>query len=830
MQFALFLCATESVAAEISGPDAATFQKTIRPLLQKHCLRCHSGKKQEADFRVDTLGPDILQEKKAEIWHELINRVNSGEMPPKKEPRLSQDELTQLSDWVFAGLKRVSDSAQGSGGRVVIRRLNRQEYNNTIRDLVGVPFEAGADFPSDPAAYGFDNVGSALSVSPLHMTKYVLAARKVLDRAIVTGEQPKRERWRIQAERRSKEDRGYYYENDEKYGNTGVFTTREARDDRGRRILWALGDTSKHFPSTEFHHLRPVEKTRFSGGTLKGLDFTYPVAGEYIIRVRAYGHYAKPDMPGHYLFGPPRLNVTSHGLPVLQCDVPATEDAPKAYETRFYADALTTDIYIRNRTDYSFQQIRRDVGSFGRWSIDQPIPFLAVDWYEIDGPVYEQWPPESHTRILFPSENRENEDVYAREVIEAFATRAFRRPASQEEVDRLVEGFKRARPNKANFEEAIKVPLIAVLCSPGFLFLTEPLPDGEDEARPLDDFELASRLSYFLWSSMPDGELSTLAKDGKLRDAGVLDRQINRMLKDRKSRALVDNFTGQWLGLRKLGDVTPDLGMFPRFGEHLEKSIASEARSFFAEILENDLSVINFVDSDFVMLNERLARFYEIEGVRGEHFRKVPLKPKYHRGGLLTQAAMLLMTSNGTRTSPVKRGVWILENVLGDPPSPPPPDAGEIPPPKVPGPRQATVRERLALHRSTPACAACHAKIDPLGFALENYDGSGFYREKESSRDHVVPHPQDPDVDPSGELPDGRSFTGVEELKQIMLEEEDKFLNCLSEKLLVYALGRGLGYADRATVEELSELLKRNDYHLRGLITNIVKTKAFQTK
>jgi hypothetical protein len=190
----------------------------------------------------------------------------------------------------------------------------------------------------------------------------------------------------------------------------------------------------------------------------------------------------------------------------------------------------------------------------------------------------------------------------------------------------------------------------------------------------------------------------------------------------------------------------------------------------------------------------------------------------------------LLMTSNGTRTSPVKRGVWILENVLGDPPSPPPPDAGEIPPPKVPGPRQATVRERLALHRSTPACAACHAKIDPLGFALENYDGSGFYREKESSRDHVVPHPQDPDVDPSGELPDGRSFTGVEELKQIMLEEEDKFLNCLSEKLLVYALGRGLGYADRATVEELSELLKRNDYHLRGLITNIVKTKAFQTK
>jgi hypothetical protein len=476
---------SESIAAEIPGPDSTTFHNTIRPLLQKHCLRCHGDKKQEADFRVDTLGPDILQEKKAEIWHELINRVNSGEMPPRKEPRLSQDELTQLSDWVFSGLKRVTDSAQGSGGRVVIRRLNRQEYNNTIRDLVGVPFEAGADFPSDPAAYGFDNVGSALSVSPLHMTKYVLAARKVLDRAIVTGEQPKRERWRIQSERRSKKDRGYYYENDEKYGNTGVFKTREEKEDRGRRILWALGDTSEHFSSTEFYHLRPVEKTRFTGGTLKGFEFTYPNAGEYIIRVRAYGHYARPDMPGHYLFGPPRLNVTSHGLPVLQCDVPATEDAPKVYETRFYTEALTTNIYIRNRTDHSSQQVRRDVGRFGRWSIDQPIPFLAVDWYEIDGPVNDPWPPESHTRILFPSKNRENEDVYAREVLEAFTTRAFRRPASQEEVDRLVEGFKRARPNKESFEEAIKVPLIAVLCSPGFLFLCEPESSTDKENAPL---------------------------------------------------------------------------------------------------------------------------------------------------------------------------------------------------------------------------------------------------------------------------------------------------------------------------------------------------------
>ncbi len=819
--------ATVLAGAELPGPDATTFQRTIHPLLQKHCFHCHGEKKQEAELRIDRLGADILKEKKAEIWHELINRVNSGEMPPKNEAQLSQVELNQLSDWVFGGLKRVTNAAQGSDGRVVIRRLNRQEYSNTIRDLIGIPFDAGEDFPADPSAFGFDNVGSALSVSPLHMEKYVRAARKAIDRAIVTGEQPKRERWRIQSERRSKEDRGYYYENDAKYGNTGVYKTREEKADRGRRILWALGDTSKHFPSTEFYHLRPVEKTRFYGGTLKGLEFTYPNAGEYIIRVRAYGHYARPDMPGHYLFGPPRLNVTSYGLPVLQCDVSATEDAPRVYESRFYTEALTTNIYIRNRTDHSFQQIRRDVGSFGRWSIDQPIPFLAVDWYEIDGPVYDQWPPTSHARIFFDSKNRADEPAYAREVLEAFASRAFRRPARADEVARLVAGFKQARPNKASFEEAIKVPLIAVLCSPQFLFLTEP---SREQERKLSDYELASRLSFFLWSSMPDDELFDLAKAGKLRMDGVLDRQVQRMLKDPKSAAFVDNFTGQWLGLRKLGDVAPDRSIFPRYGEHLEESMAGEARSFFAEILYNDLSVMNFVDSDFVMLNERLARFYEIEGVRGEHFRKVPLKPEYHRGGLLTQAAMLSMTSNGTRTSPVKRGVWILENLLGDPPSPPPPDAGEIPPPKVPGPKQATVRERLAIHRATPACAACHAKIDPLGFALENYDGSGFYREKESSRDHLISHSQDPDVDPSGELPDGRSFTGVEELKQILLKEEDKFLDCLSEKLFVYALGRGLAYTDHTTIEDLRATLKQNNYHLRGLITSIVKTNAFQSK
>jgi hypothetical protein len=302
------------------------------------------------------------------------------------------------------------------------------------------------------------------------------------------------------------------------------------------------------------------------------------------------------------------------------------------------------------------------------------------------------------------------------------------------------------------------------------------------------------------------------------------------MLKDPKSRALVENFTGQWLGLRNLGEVVPDDRLFPRYGEHLEESMAGEAKSFFAEILHHDLSVLNFIDSDFTMLNERLARFYEIKGVKGNHFRKVALKPEDHRGGLLTQASMLTITSNGTRTSPVKRGVWILENMLADPPPPPPPDAGEIPPPKVSGLGQLTVRQRLAVHRSVPACAACHAKIDPLGFALENYDASGLYRTKESSKNQLNPHPRDPDVNALGKLPDGNTFTGAKELKQLLLKDEDRFLDCLSEKLLIYALGRGLNYADRDTVRQLRQSLKSSNYQLRGLITDIVRTDAFQAK
>ncbi|OAI49990.1 hypothetical protein AYO44_06045 [Planctomycetaceae bacterium SCGC AG-212-F19] len=809
-------------AEEMQPADEKTFAEVIQPVLQKHCVRCHGADKPKAGLRVDRLGADMFKEKSAAVWHEIADRVNRGAMPPKNEPPLSRDELTRLSNWIAREQQRSTALARKTGGRIVLRRLNRTEYRNTIRDLLGVPNDAALELPEDPAAHGFDNIGAALTLSPLHLEKYLRAARKAIDLAIVTGPQPPRERWRFYAERRNKDDRGYYYANDTPQGN------QLNRNERGRFIAWCLGGGSPEHHTEGFEHLHPVREDEYRTHVLRAIDFTYPRAGEYIVRVRAFGHYPGDARPEDYHFGAPRLHVASNGIRVLACDVEAPRAAPKVYEARFFSDAVRTTVFVRNRYDFSPVQVNQLLNQrLNSHAPDYPQPYLAVNWYEIDGPIYDTWPPPSHQRILFPSQNRGNEEVYAREVLTKFVRRAYRRPVTNEEIGRLVAGFLKARPDKESFEEAIKVPLIAVLCSPDFLFLAEPRE--QKTPQPLTDHELAARLSYFLWSSMPDDELFRLAEAGRLRDGKVIDEQMARMLRDPRSRELVKNFTGQWLGLRQLGRVVPDRKLFPLYDGHLQESMAGETEAFFGELLDHDHSVLKLLDADFTLLNERLARFYDIPGVKGDHFRKVDLKPEYQRGGLLTQASILTVTSNGTRTAPVKRGLWILENLLADPPPPPPPNVGEIQP-QVPGLDKVTVRERLALHRSVAACAACHARIDPLGFALENYDASGRYRTQESSHSQLDTHVRDPRIDASGQLPDGRSFKNVQEVKKLLLQDEDRFLNCLCQKLLIYALGRGLEYADRDMVNQLRQSLKGDGYRVSGLIASIVKSEAFQTK
>jgi hypothetical protein len=399
---------------------------------------------------------------------------------------------------------------------------------------------------------------------------------------------------------------------------------------------------------------------------------------------------------------------------------------------------------------------------------------------------------------------------------------AYRRTVTPEEVEEKLKLFDAASGQSQSFIDAIQVPLAAVMVSPSFLYLVESTPTGE----PLNDFELASRLSFFLWSSMPDPELLRLAQQQTLRQPDVLRAQVDRMVKDGRIGAFVQNFAGQWLGLRDVGANPPAADLFRHYDRHLETSMVRESEAFFREILDHDLDVMNFVDSDFVVINERMARFYGIDGVRGDHFRRVSISPEIPRGGVMTHASILTTTSNGTRTSPVKRGTWILKNILGTDPGLPVANAGEIAP-KVPGIDKATVRKRLEIHRELPQCARCHDKIDPLGFALENFDASGFYRKQEGFGYQGRIERDDPVIDATSQLPDGTKIDGIHGLQRELLKKEELFLACLTSKMMTYALGRELTLADRPAVQQTVQLLQRSDRSLRSLIHTIVSSKSF---
>jgi len=900
---------------ETYKPDAAGYQQKAAPFLKKHCAACHGAEEQEGDFRVDEHLPnDFVTRSSVEKWTEVLHMLQSGQMPPEDRPRPDQESLQQVIDWITA--QRVHGEQHRSDRSLMLRRMNRAEYNNTIHDLLSLDIEPAADFPADPAAGGFDNVGSALTISPLHLEMYVAAAQRIIDRAIVTEAQPPTPiRWRFQPEE----------------GNQGLDRYRVNID--GQRILVNAGNNQIREGMTVL---------RFSGWDRNcGFRaFKVPHSGEYVIRIRAAGitpaeeaarkagpayhlhrqqeqesrlataeerrrrrssfdRYVWPSVQEHfandrcYRYGPPRLKIggTLGGRirVIKEFDVEAPVDKPEVYEATAWFDPTPAGVSISN-----VYQVPRHQHNFWFQTHDEfPRPELLIDWIELEGPIHPQWPPASHTAIFIDSPHRGKDEVaYARDVLAHFMRKAYRRPLLDEEVASKVALFKRVRPSKPSFEEAIKTPLIAVLASPHFLYMVEeqsespvatapPLrkfrdktgrtmearilrvrddqvlieradgakfttaidlfaaPDQEfirkfqpvvaSPRRKLNDHALAVRLSYFLWSTMPDKQLFELADAGRLSQPQELRQQVQRMLTDPKAQALVENFAGQWLGLREIGANPPSREIYPRYDDHLEVSLRGESEAFFQHILQNDLPVKNFLQSDFVTVNERLARHYDLRGVSGDAFRPVQVPADSHRGGLLTQASILSITSNGTRTSPVNRGVWVLENLLGDPPPPPPPNAGDIPP-GVPGIDKVTVRERLKLHREQTQCARCHNQIDPLGFALENFNAAGEWREQETQGNRTEPRQDDPPIDASAQLPDGQTFVGVEGLQQQLLQREEQFRVCLAEKMIAYALGRELGYADQPAINQAAAAMQKQGSTVRELIQHIVGSEAFQAK
>ncbi len=822
------------------------FEKLLPPFIEKNCIACHGPDKQKGDLRLDTLPPDFKDPSVVEKWEEVVDSISNHDMPPEDEPQPSTEEIVAVASFLETRLAEAEIEERST--RVVLRRMNRAEYDNTIRDLIGVDFDPADSFPADPPAGGFDNIGSALSMSPMQLELYYDAAREILDRALVEGPQPESVKWRFDPE----EGKG--------------FSTDKYLVERGenKRVILNEGGNSVKGDFTIIHHE--------AWNTAVNLrNFSVPAAGEYTVRIRAATFVPSRDEvveatgkllaekrdkdiaknPGRreraekeyerllrhfskdpiYDYGPARMKVTKtlDGSPhnIAEIDVhggikPAIYEIPTHF-TRENAGIRVENSYYVPSILENFRYIEES---------EFPRPELAIDYIEIDGPVHPVWPPASHSGILFDSPNKDTDErAYAREVLTRFMTRAYRRPLRPGELEARMSLFEKLRPEKPSFVEAIKAPLAATLASPNFLYLVEPEAPGApgEGPRPLAPFEIASRLSYFLWSSMPDDDLFALASSGKITEPAVIRQQVDRMLADPRSRAFVKNFAGQWLGLRNVGANPPVQRLYPEYDYHLETSIVRETEGFFEEILRKDLDTRNFIRSDFVTINERLARFYGIPGVRGDAIRSVPVPENSRRGGLVTQASVHTITSNGTRTSPVVRGTWVLKTLLGTDPGLPVANVGEIQP-DVPGIDKATVRQRLAIHREVASCARCHDKIDPLGLALENFDAAGRWREREGHGFNGRVRSSDPAIDASAKMPDGTEFVGVQGLQEELLKKDGLFQNSLATQLATYALGRELGFSDRPAIRSFVETMGENGNSLRSLIAAIATSELFTTK
>lgn len=776
---------------------------SIRPILERHCLECHSGEEPKGELRLDQLAVDFSDEAIRKQWRAVLNRLTSGEMPPKEKPRPPAQDIQTLTEWINGQIDDAEAAQRVAQGRVVLRRLNRVEYKNTVQDLLGVDVDLKELLPLDSSADGFDNVGEALHVSSFLMERYLEAADTALNVAIVNGPKPPSERKR------------YSYKDER-----AIIGDREEFAADGHTIFRQLDDAVVFFSST----YSPTV-----------LGWFYPqIRGQYRFRISAYG-FQSPDKPVTFQVQAGGLGMAGTSHLVGYFDAPP--DKPTVFE---FVDRMepTNTIHIVPYGTGREQEVRKEGAEKYQGA------GLAVQWVDVEGPLNDTWPPESHRRIFgdlpqapAPLDNNHPDRVEvvsevpmadADRILRLFARRAFRRPVTDDDLKPFMAIVEARLAENYSFERAVRVGLASVLVSPEFLFLREA--PGK-----LDDFALASRLSYFLWSSMPDEELLAFAEQQKLDQPDTLHAQVERLLQDPKAAAFTKNFVGQWLGLRNIDFTEPSFILYPEFDDMLKHSMVRESEMFFAEVLKNDLSLMNFVASDFTMLNGRLAKHYGISGVDGWEFRKMPLPADSHRGGVLTMASVLKVTANGTSTSPVTRGAWVLERILGTPPPRPPENVALEP--DIRG--ATTIREQLAKHRQVATCASCHSRIDPPGFALESFDVIGGWREnyrssgngKPVTRDgRQMPYLEGPAIDPADVLPDGRAFRNIDELKQLLMEDKDQIARALTIKLLTYATGGAPAAADQPQVDAIVAKVREKNFGFRTLIHEIVASELFRNK
>ncbi len=817
-------------------------------------MACHNNGTKTAGVTFQDYKTEAAALEQPYVWEDVRTMLLRGTMPPEGFPRPEQDAVDKVLAWINKGLEEAADNAKPDPGRVTARRLNRTEYNNTVHDLLGVDFHPADDFPVDDSGYGFDNIGDVLTVSPVLMEKYLSAAGKIARSAIVTDRRPPKPTvTRLQAPRVEGEIESIGSQIEVLYSPEGrlvvpfkfpasgdyefVMDFNDRRTVPPPRPDW-MNDLDEIIAEAKTWTEEKVTDKKVTGRlNIDRRDARRMIAmfeGEQVDNDWVISHdalMAKLEETREYVEKNPEKHVppapvlpvvlSIDGKQILEKTAGDRDYSEGGDHARVHIDAGTHEI----RAEFLDQQHRPWNPNALEWADyrrdqDKDRRLLDIDFVDVKGPFDAAPPPlpESHKEIMEcnPTDPVEQQRC-AKRIVSKLTRRAFRRPPSAQEVDKLAGFVKLATDQGASFTEGVQVALQAILVSPQFLFRIERDPDPTDAkaTHRISDYELASRLSYFLWSSMPDDELLSAAGRGELRsDEGVI-KQVRRMLADPKSQALAKNFAGQWLELRNLDRVNPDPDLFPEFDQELRRSMRKETELFFQAMLNEDRSILDFLTADFTFVNEPLAKLYGIEGVKGREFRRVEVDGN-ERGGLLSQAGILTVSSYPTRTSPVLRGLWVLENILDSPPPPPPPGVPTFDESKVG--KDASLREQLEQHRSNPSCAVCHKRMDNLGFGLENYDPIGRWRTK------VGRFP----VDSSGELPGGHKFDQPGELKSILRNTEgDRFARALTEKLLTYALGRGVERFDTPAIKGIQANLAKNGYRFSALIDGIVTSEPF---
>ena len=786
------LCVVFAVQATTDAADgpAAGFEQSVQPFFQSYCLRCHNAQKQEGDFRLDTLSRNFADQPTAQRWAEVVFRMNSGEMPPKKEPQPKPQELGQAVDWLSTRITEGEAARMARRGPVAHYRLSREEYGHTVYDLLGVYFDVNLPgaFNDDPRWHGFNRIGSLLSLSPSHVDRYFRAAETALSRAF-PDQQPKSQKSRREA-------------------NAGHEKWLQEQGLAGP-VRWPIW---------------PGHGQHLVNATAPGL---------YRIRMQLSG---LPSFKGRL----PHLALWHHQLKrsVFGLDVSAPEDQPTTIEFEAFlpegnfnvmneSPGMLADGQTPSVTQFPFVNTkvsRSDRPTSYRLFNDEGqsiFPLLIVDWVETEGPII----PAADDRKregLVPT--KDSDLAEARACMKRFATRAWRRPVSDVELDRYVKIVENERAAGESFQSAYRAAMVAVLTSKNFYYLEEGSP--QQRRATVNDWELASRLSYFLWSSMPDDELFKLAEQRTLHQRDILRAQLTRMFGDTKISRFVDSFPRQWLQLHRVGQFPPDASLFPDYDKWLEQSMVLETTGYFGEVFAKNLSLREFLSSDWTMMNPRLAMHYGLPRPATSSLQRTPLRSEDHRGGLLTHASILSLTSDGTRHRPVHRGVWVSEAVFGRTPPPPPPNVEPLAPTPS-NQAKATIRMQLEAHAAHATCASCHQKIDPLGFAFDNFDAIGRWRTNEQVAGGKG---DDPLVNASGKLPDGRAYRNSDEFKLLLAQDTDRFAEAFVEQLATYALRRVMTIDDAASLKAIAQASKSDGDKLRSVIEHFVMSDLFQKR